>query len=609
MTNTQSFFSRSAFALMSGALVLGIAAWSGGSALAANPASDTTTTNQSLNVDLTVNAPGNPVWLGTPVTADAKATLGAGEFANIAFVVDISGSMENSGFNPFQPAVGDCDGDGIVGTTLDSACVGLISLNSSFGSASNVNVSLVAFADGAKTADMNPAAGLQTFTTPPDADNNSNTINDVEEVVRSLTTEFGAPASAGIGLFTADVSAGFAFATNYNAALTNMNAAFASQPAGGTDIAFFLSDGTPDVFTTGAGSPLQDAVNAGTVIHTYAMGSIAPGSCAAGQPLFVIADETGGTCTEVNDPSTLNTVLPVALTNIVSLEIAVNGSSVCNVVGSEPVSMALAGCNITGDLAVGMNLIEATATAADGTVVTADQTLGVIDLDLTPATDQNDLGAGDDTHAVTATILGDPTQVAGHTITFAVGGQNAGAAGVCSVNADCTTDAAGQVTFTYSVPVVPASIGLDTISASATVSGSIEVREVEKEWIDATPPEASCTESVNPHGKTVPRAGQKSPGQNEDGFYQLSAMDLLDPNPQVFVVDTGSGTVFGGFASGITIKYTQAPGGTPSQETMGGPSSAVSWHIKGTGDMEVYAVDGSGNESDHVSCLVPPPPK
>jgi hypothetical protein len=40
-----------------------------------------------------------------------------------------------------------------------------------------------------------------------------------------------------------------------------------------------------------------------------------------------------------------------------------------------------------------------------------------------------------------------------------------------------------------------------------------------------------------------------------------------------------------------------------------GRAGAVSFHIKGTGDAAVVGVDASGNESDPVPCLVPPPPK
>jgi hypothetical protein len=110
----------------------------------------------------------------------------------------------------------------------------------------------------------------------------------------------------------------------------------------------------------------------------------------------------------------------------------------------------------------------------------------------------------------------------------------------------------------------------------------------------------------------VPPAGEQSPGQNEDGFYKLVASDVLDPSPDIFVVDAGTGTVFGPFPSGTQIKYTQAPGAEPSQKEIGSPSGeagAVAYHITGQGDMQVYAVDAGGNQSAAVSCLVPPPPK
>ena len=267
-----------------GALVLSVVSLVAvvvGSAGAANPASATTTTNQQLTASVSLSTTNDPVWLGTNVNASALATLGEGDTANVVYVADVSGSMENPGFNPFQPSVGDCDGDGLVGTALDSVCVGLIALNDSLGSAVNVNVGLVAFGDGGKTADMGPGAGAQTFTSPPDNDANSNTVPDADEVIHSLSTEFGGSGSAGIGQFTSDITAGFAFNTNYDAALTNMNAAFATQPAGDINTGFFLSDGEPTTFTTGAGSPLQDAINAGTKILTFGIGGGAAGSCAA----------------------------------------------------------------------------------------------------------------------------------------------------------------------------------------------------------------------------------------------------------------------------------------------------------------------------------------
>jgi hypothetical protein len=125
---------------------------------------------------------------------------------------------------------------------------------------------------------------------------------------------------------------------------------------------------------------------------------------------------------------------------------------------------------------------------------------------------------------------------------------------------------------------------------------------------DVTAPVATCSPTTNPGGKKVPNAGNNpNSGQNPDGFYVIEATDNVDPGPQVFVVDTGSGTVFGPYASGTKIKYTQSPDSAPSEELMGPGGNTV--HLKGTGDAAVHAVDSSGNQSAPVSCLVPPPPK
>ena len=136
------------------------------------------------------------------------------------------------------------------------------------------------------------------------------------------------------------------------------------------------------------------------------------------------------------------------------------------------------------------------------------------------------------------------------------------------------------------------------------------IQTIDIDVLDVTAPEANCLPTTNPGGKNVPPAGDNpKAGQNPDGFYELTATDNVDPDPEVFLVDLGSGTVFGPFDSGVRIKYTQAPGATPSQKPIGGPGSAVQWHITGQGDAAVFAVDDAGNVSDRVLCLVPPPPK
>jgi hypothetical protein len=100
----------------------------------------------------------------------------------------------------------------------------------------------------------------------------------------------------------------------------------------------------------------------------------------------------------------------------------------------------------------------------------------------------------------------------------------------------------------------------------------------------------------------------------------LLADDNLEGVPNcildLFITDSGSGTVFGPFPDGTKIKYTQDPDGVPAIQAMGGNNgngngqgNAVDWHIWGIGDAVLTAVDQSGNVSDPVSCLVPPPPQ
>lgn len=240
----------------------------------------------------------------------------------------------------------------------------------------------------------------------------------------------------------------------------------------------------------------------------------------------------------------------------------------------------------------------------------------VVGIVLDPPQAENPAGTS---HTVTATVtdfLGNPAP--GVLVSFEVtSGPNIGEVsdpntGECTANNDCTTDANGQVSWTYTSN---GAIGTDTIIASFATNGEVvPSKEVIKNWIDRTPPECDCVETVNPAGKNVPPAGSTTlpgakGGQNEDGFYELKAKDNVDPNPQIFVVDTGSGTQFGPFTSGTKIKYTEANGATPNQKEIGGPNSAVAWHITGTGDAAVFAVDAAGNKSPLVDCLVPPPPK
>lgn len=131
------------------------------------------------------------------------------------------------------------------------------------------------------------------------------------------------------------------------------------------------------------------------------------------------------------------------------------------------------------------------------------------------------------------------------------------------------------------------------------------------------PPEVSCVETVNPHGKNVPdgKAKGKGKGVNPDGFYKICVTDDNDPNPQLFVGTEDDPLLFELLELDeegcIVIKFTEAPGATPSMKKIGssnGQAGAVTWHITLPGEPVVTAIDASGNEAS-CTCLVPPPPK
>ncbi|CAN5659879.1 hypothetical protein BH23CHL2_BH23CHL2_19970 [soil metagenome] len=242
-----------------------------------------------------------------------------------------------------------------------------------------------------------------------------------------------------------------------------------------------------------------------------------------------------------------------------------------------------------------------------GNIIYETKTIHVPGIELTPELETNELGTPGQTHTVTATITaGDFGPVAGVRVEFEIlSGPNAGETG------EGTTDAAGQVEFTYVATQGPAGLGLDLIEARFTDGDDTVVYGSDtatKDWVDTTPPDCDCLEGPNPSSNVPSAPGQGGQGQNQDGFYELVASDAVWPDADldIFVVDSGSGTIFGPFAVGTVVKYTQVPGGNPDIKPGTGE---VDWKIKGTGDMQVFAVDGSGNASTPVDCLVPPPPQ
>ena len=336
-----------------------------------NPATGTTTTGQELNIEIQQPLDGEALACGEPIDVSGVTALGPlEEMAHVAYILDVSGSTSfETGLDCNGNGVGgdigdDYNNDGVNGDILDCEISGVIALNRSL-VGTNTNAAVVGFGSDAFVADIQPEIGFQTFTEPLDADHNSNGILDVDEVVSSMDYTGSTPPSE-INLFS---YFGFGSGTNFDGALSAMNSAFASQPAEEQRVAFFLSDGDSFQFSTGPGSPLQTAADAGIVVHTYSIGTGASG-CGTTASLHIIAAETGGTCTEVLDPSDLSAVLGgVTPTGLDHVEVAINSGT--------PVTASL---NALGGWSASFPPpvegaayhIEASVFAEDGTIVTAD---------------------------------------------------------------------------------------------------------------------------------------------------------------------------------------------------------------------------------------------
>jgi hypothetical protein len=381
----------------------------------------------------------------------------------------------------------------------------------------------------------------------------------------------------------------------------------------------------------GPGNPHMNDLTS-TIAALQAQGIVVIGLEAPGtdSELDSLASATGGSVQPLSsDGSNIASAIVAGLTNLVASVKMVSDCSAPLSTTFEPPSVDVVSggeAHFTETIAVAVGALGGTYTCKDWALINGapftdakghtfyeTKKIHVPGISLTPKEATNELKPGA-THAVLATVLaGELGPVAGVTVLIEIlSGPNAGksVAGV--------TDANGQLAWTYPATQGPAGLGTDNLLASFTTADGTKVYGTDwarKHWKDTTPPDAVCRPTVNPHGQHIPNApGNGGQGQNQDGFYQLLASDLVWPKDslQVFVTDSGSGTVFGPFPVGTNIKYTQAPGATPVAKPIGssrGSAGAVSWHITGKGDALVTAVDGSGNTSAPVSCRVPPPPK
>jgi hypothetical protein len=136
--------------------------------------------------------------------------------------------------------------------------------------------------------------------------------------------------------------------------------------------------------------------------------------------------------------------------------------------------------------------------------------------------------------------------------------------------------------------------GVDRFGNTNTCSFTVTV-------LDKEPPRVSCQLAPNPSGKINAPDHKVDVGLNPSGYYQVFAQDNCDPNPAIFVMDTGSSFVAGPFRNGdiVRVKHT---GHQPSSSPGSSPVVAV---LSLNGDGLVVAVDAGGNVTpDANSCLL-----
>lgn len=180
------------------------------------------------------------------------------------------------------------------------------------------------------------------------------------------------------------------------------------------------------------------------------------------------------------------------------------------------------------------------------------------------------------------------------------------------VNDICDPDP--DVVITGELSIYP--LGETVVTVTATDdSGNEGADTVSVFVVDTTPPTLDCVEFTNPSGKETPtgKSKGKGTGKNPDGFYELTAEDICDPDPEIWVYTTDGVLHFGPFYSGVTIKFTEDPEiVTPECKPLGGrdgKAGEVDWHIILYTDPVIHVVDDSGNTAICTDCLVPGEPK
>lgn len=239
----------------------------------------------------------------------------------------------------------------------------------------------------------------------------------------------------------------------------------------------------------------------------------------------------------------------------------------------------------------------------------------VVGITLEPDTDENSVG---EDHTVTATVTDlQANPQPGVLVTFTVlSGPNAGATGTCTVNADCTTDVNGQVSFTYTGI---GGVGTDQIEACFTDQDGNErcAQVVTKDWVIPPVVNGRMTGGGSVfaadgtrvrHGFTLHCDVNEGPNNlqitwgtgNQFHLENLATVlcsddPAIDPAPPAAAFDTHQGMGSGRFngVSGATARWTFTDAGQP------GVNDFAEIKIENAGGNVVLMVSGNLDKGNH----------
>ena len=256
---------------------------------------------------ITVDDPSSPP--AGPVTLTGTVGLGPGETTSVLYAFDATNSTsatagsDCSGNGTLGPE-DDFNHDGSVGDVLDCEIRGVLSLNNSLVTTSGVQAGVVAFANEAAAANVDPV-GSAAFVPPGFTGGDARPR--IETVARSVTR-------GQIGLYDTKSLGDSGAGTAFNSAIQVILATLAASPAGPKGV-MFLSDGR---------SAIDDALldRLAPVWHQAAQRSASAPAPPAPRPAASTRwpSATGEACTLVPSPADLATGLmgsqPDAITGV-----------------------------------------------------------------------------------------------------------------------------------------------------------------------------------------------------------------------------------------------------------------------------------------------------